>query len=76
MRRGTSLIARSPIPGLGISAGVTITLLTVTVLLPIGALLLKGAVAGPAALWAHSASVRCGTRQRYWFPPLPLDGPT
>ena len=41
---GRPLIHRSPIPGLGISAGITITLLSLVVLLPIGALLLKGAV--------------------------------
>jgi sulfate/thiosulfate transport system permease protein len=50
---GRPLIHRSPIPGLGISAGITITLLSLVVLLPIGALLLKGAVAGPERLWAE-----------------------
>ena len=44
------LVQRSPIPGLGISAGITITLLSLVVLLPIGALLLKGALAGPERL--------------------------
>lgn len=48
---GRPLIHRSPIPGLGISAGITLTLLSLVVLLPIGALLLKGAVAGPERLW-------------------------
>jgi sulfate/thiosulfate transport system permease protein len=47
------LIHRSPIPGLGISAGITITLLSLVVLLPIGALLLKGAIAGPERLWTE-----------------------
>lgn len=47
------LIHRSPIPGLGISAGITITLLSLVVLLPIGALLMQGAIAGPARLWAE-----------------------
>jgi sulfate/thiosulfate transport system permease protein len=47
------LIHRSPIPGLGISAGITIALLFLVVLLPIGALLLKGAVAGPERLWTE-----------------------
>ncbi|MFO1165069.1 MAG: sulfate ABC transporter permease subunit CysT [Paracoccus sp. (in: a-proteobacteria)] len=47
------LIHRSPIPGLGISAGITITLLSLVVLLPIGALLLKGALAGPERLWTE-----------------------
>ena len=48
---GRPLIHRSPIPGLGISAGITITLLSLVVLLPIGALLMKGAFAGPERLW-------------------------
>jgi sulfate transport system permease protein len=47
------LIQRSPIPGLGISAGITLTLLSLVVLLPIGALLLKGAIAGPDRLWTE-----------------------
>jgi sulfate/thiosulfate transport system permease protein len=47
------LIHRSPIPGLGISAGITITLLSLVVLMPIGALLLKGAMAGPEKLWTE-----------------------
>ncbi|MFO1201209.1 MAG: sulfate ABC transporter permease subunit CysT [Tabrizicola sp.] len=50
---GRPLIHRSPIPGLGISAGITITLLSLVVLLPIGALLLKGALAGPEKLWTE-----------------------
>ena len=47
------LLHRSPIPGLGISAGIPITLLSLVVLLPIGALLLKGATAGPDRLWTE-----------------------
>jgi sulfate transport system permease protein len=47
------LVQRSPIPGLGISAGITLTLLSLVVLLPIGALLLKGAIAGPDRLWTE-----------------------
>jgi sulfate transport system permease protein len=50
---GRPLLHRSPIPGLGISAGITITLLSLIVLLPIGALLLKGALAGPERLWTE-----------------------
>jgi len=50
---GRPLIHRSPIPGLGISAGITFTLLSLVVLLPIGALLLKGADAGPERLWTE-----------------------
>ncbi|MBL9072961.1 sulfate ABC transporter permease subunit CysT [Tabrizicola sp.] len=52
------LIHRSPIPGLGISAGITITLLSLVVLLPIGALLAKGAIAGPERLWTEVNSAR------------------
>ena len=47
------ILHRSPIPGLGISTGITITLLSLVVLLPIGALLLKGATAGPDRLWTE-----------------------
>lgn len=50
---GRSLVQRSPIPGLGISAGLTLTMLSLVVLLPIGALLLKGASAGFGTLWAE-----------------------
>lgn len=52
------LVHRSPIPGLGISAGITLTLLSLVVLLPIGSLLLKGAVAGPDRLWTEVNTAR------------------
>ncbi len=48
--QGRPIIHRSPIPGLGVSAGITITLLSLVVLLPIGALLVAGALAGPERL--------------------------
>ena len=51
MRR--PLINRSPLPGMGLSAEITLTLLSLVVLLPIGALLLKGATAGFPALWTE-----------------------
>ncbi|WP_426034581.1 sulfate ABC transporter permease subunit CysT [Cypionkella sp. TWP1-2-1b2] len=51
MRR--PLINRSPLPGMALSAGITLTLLSLVVLLPIGALLLKGASAGFPALWTE-----------------------
>jgi sulfate transport system permease protein len=38
-------------PGLGLSLGVTMTVLSLVVLLPIGALLWKGATYGPAGIW-------------------------
>ena len=42
---------RSPLPGFGLSMGVTLFMLSAVVLLPIGALLLKGAAFGPAEVW-------------------------
>ncbi|MFT4148705.1 MAG: sulfate ABC transporter permease subunit CysT [Paracoccaceae bacterium] len=48
---GRPLIHRSPMPGLGISLGITLTMLSLVVLLPIGALLLKGATFGPGNIW-------------------------
>ena len=50
---GRPIIHRSPIPGLGISAGITLTMLCLVVILPIGALLLKGATAGFETLWTE-----------------------
>lgn len=50
---GRPIVHRSPIPGLGLSAGITLTMLSIVVILPIGALLLKGATAGFATLWAE-----------------------
>lgn len=38
-------------PGLGLSAGITLTMLSIVVLLPIGALLLQGARFGPSNIW-------------------------
>lgn len=46
------LVHRSPIPGLGLSAGITLTMLSLVVILPIGALLLKGAAFGVDNVWA------------------------
>mgnify|MGYP006964497726 CR=1 FL=1 len=42
---GKPLIHRSPMPGLGLSMGITLTMLSIIVLLPIGALLAAGAAA-------------------------------
>ena len=44
-------IQRSPMPGFGLSMGITITMLSLVVILPIGALLLKGAAFGPGEVW-------------------------
>mgnify|MGYP001769388462 FL=1 len=49
MRR--PLIDRSPMPGLGLSMGITLTMLSLVVLLPISALLLRGADYGLAGIW-------------------------
>ncbi|MBW6507318.1 MAG: sulfate ABC transporter permease subunit CysT [Rhodobacteraceae bacterium] len=48
---GRPLIHRSPMPGLGLSMGITITMLSLVVLLPIGALLWKGASFGLGNIW-------------------------
>lgn len=48
---GRPLIHRSPMPGLGLSMGITLTMLSIVVLLPIGALLVKGANFGIAGIW-------------------------
>lgn len=57
---GKPLVHRSPMPGLGLSAGITITMLSLVVLLPIGALLLKGASFGLENIWATV------NRERVW----------
>ena len=49
---GTPFIQKTPMPGLRLSAGITLTMLSIAVLLPIGALLLQGASFGPANIWA------------------------
>ena len=45
------IVHRSPIPGFALSAGVTVTMLSLVVLLPIGALLWKGVNAGFPSMW-------------------------
>lgn len=44
-------IARSPMPGRGLSAGITLSMLSAVVLLPIGALIWQGAQFGPLGIW-------------------------
>ncbi|MDO5622490.1 MAG: sulfate ABC transporter permease subunit CysT [Paracoccus sp. (in: a-proteobacteria)] len=46
-----AIIHRSPMPGLGISAGITLTMLSLIVLVPIAALLLQGAQFGLGNIW-------------------------
>lgn len=53
-------LERSPMPGFGLSLGITLTMLSLVVLLPIGALLWKGAVFGPEGIWATV------NRERVW----------
>ena len=48
---GNPLIHRSAMPGLGLSMGITVTMLSLVVLLPIGALLLRGASFGAVEIW-------------------------
>lgn len=57
---GRPLIQRSPMPGLGLSMGITLTMLSIIVLLPIGALLWKGASFGLGNIW------EVVNRERVW----------
>jgi sulfate transport system permease protein len=57
---GTPFIQKTPMPGLRLSAGITLTRLSIVVLLPIGALLLQGASYGPANIW------QVVNRERVW----------
>ncbi len=45
------IVHRSPIPGFALSAGITVAMLSLVVLLPIGALLWKGVNAGFPSMW-------------------------
>lgn len=42
---------RSPMPGFGLSMGITMTMLSLIVILPIGALLARGIAFGPVGVW-------------------------
>lgn len=48
---GRPLVNRSPMPGLGLSMGITLTMVSLIVLLPLGALLAKGASFGLGNVW-------------------------
>ncbi|ETX26481.1 sulfate ABC transporter permease subunit CysT [Roseivivax isoporae] len=50
MRAGI-LRSPSPLPGFGLSFGIMVTIMSIVVLLPIGALLGRGLAIGPADLW-------------------------
>lgn len=57
---GRPLIHRSPMPGLGLSMGITLAMLSIVVLLPIGALFMQGAGYGLGNIWATV------NRERVW----------
>jgi sulfate transport system permease protein len=48
----------SVLPGLGLTLGITITALSLVVLIPLAALFIKAASAGPAEIWAIATSPR------------------
>lgn len=48
----------SVLPGLGLSLGITLTALSLVVLIPLAALFIKAASAGPAEIWAIATSSR------------------
>ena len=48
----TALVSPSPLPGFGLATGITLTALSLVVIMPIGALLLRGAAIGPAEIVA------------------------
>ncbi len=48
---GFSLRSPSPMPGFGLASGVTLTMLSILVLIPIGGLLARGIGIGPVELW-------------------------
>lgn len=57
---GTPFIQKTPMPGLRLSACITLTMLSIVVLLPIAALLLQGASFGSANIW------EVVNRERVW----------
>jgi sulfate transport system permease protein len=48
----------SVLPGLGLTLGITLTALSLVVLIPLAALFIKAASAGPAEIWAIATSPR------------------
>jgi sulfate transport system permease protein len=57
----------SPLPGFRLAFGLTMTMLSIVVLLPIGALILRGAGIGPAELWRLINSERTWAALRLSF---------
>ncbi len=54
------LLQKSPMPGLGLSMGITLAMVSIVVILPLGALLTKGALFGVENVWATI------NRERVW----------
>jgi sulfate transport system permease protein len=52
------LVQPSPMPGFALGMGITLAMLSVIVLLPIGALVGKGVAVGPAEVWATLSGER------------------
>ena len=59
--RALALRAPSPLPGFGLSLGITLAMLSAIVLLPVAALLGRGVAIGPADLWEMVNSRRIGS---------------
>jgi sulfate transport system permease protein len=57
----------SPLPGFRLAFGLTMTMLSLIVLIPIGALILRGAAIGPAELWSLVASERVAAALKLSF---------
>jgi sulfate transport system permease protein len=57
----------SPLPGFRLAFGVAMTMLSIVVLIPIGALILRGAGIGPAAIWQAIATERVAAALRLSF---------
>jgi sulfate/thiosulfate transport system permease protein len=57
----------SPLPGFRLSFGITLTMLSIIVLVPIGALILRGAGIGPAGLWTAINTERTWAALRLSF---------
>jgi sulfate transport system permease protein len=69
MARAGTLRWREPsiLPGFGLALGITLTALSLIVLIPLAALLLKAASAGPADIWAIVSSPRTQAALRLSF---------
>jgi sulfate transport system permease protein len=57
----------SPLPGFRLAFGITMAMLSIVVLIPIGALLIRGAGIGPAEIWSSINSERTWAALRLSF---------